>query len=1245
MMRKLLLLFAFLGFTYGAALAQTGKLAGKVLDKTTREPISFGTVVLKLNGAQKAYGSTDIDGVYSISGLTPGAYSVEISYIGYNPRVITGVVVSIDKTTALNIEIVSATKELQEVEVTAYREPIIGPEKVGQTITSEQIKKIASVDVGTLASTAAGATSSDAGAGISLRGSRTAGTVYYVNGVKQLVTPTLSPNSIAQMTVISGGQPAQYGDAAGGVINITTASPSAKFEGGVEGETSTFLNDYNNNRYNFSLTGPIWTKRDLSDSTKSRSILGFFVSGQYQSSKDDDPSAQGVYTLKDASRNRISEQPFISSPQGGYSSAAQGLTLADFEKSKVRENVASNRINLNTSFDFQPKEDIMITFGGLYNRSDRNLYLNSYSLVNAENNPQQIINNWNVYARFQQFFREKPGDSSASAFKNAYYQIQADYSKYDRVIQNERLKDNVWRYGYLGKFNQQTETFYEPVQMRMPRNPGVPGDTTTKVGNVLVDRGDFYSNLSFENSGDNPFLARYTEQVLDERNSLGQPVFNVFDLALNQGVMNGGDPNDVYSMYSNRGSVYPLYQLLNNDQFRLSALGSAELGKHTFKLGFEFEQRVETNYAVNGSDLWTYGRAYTYADTELDKNNETRTFDDAGNLTRIDYGIKPVSSQSTFGRNLRDKLGLKANEPLNLDAISPDMLSVNMFSADELVNPGVVSYQGYTYDGKRSTKRVSFEDYFRDPLNRPQDAVRPIYAAAFIEDKFQIEDLTLRAGLRVDRFDANQKVLKDPYSLVDLLHAKDVRSLKFADGYSIPANVGDDYVVYVNKTSEDFTNSTSANYAVTGYRKGDIFYDVDGTPTENTNKITENGSAYPLFDPTLQGEKDTEYLSSRLLSVKAFKDYEPQIYVMPRLSFSFPISEDALFFAHYDILTQRPERNGTLPSDYYFLYGSIGARNEINNPDLKLQKTIDYEVGFEQRLTKSSGLTISAFYKEFRDQVSYRRYVAAYPQEYVTFGNLDFGTVKGMTMEFDLRRTGNIAMTASYTLQFAKGTGSSATSGFNLASQGQPNLRTPIPLDFDQRHSFKVNLDYRFQDNEGPLLFDKTIFQNTGLNFTIFAGSGTPYSRQANITNYITAIGRPVLEGTMNGSRLPANYRADLRIDKDFKIGKTVVNVVDGKTEETFVPARFVKSLNVFFRVENVFNRMNVLRVYRYTGSAEDDGYLDSYRELKGETANLSEMDIYTIRMLNGSGSTGLGSNPTNYSLPRRAVLGLSLSF
>jgi len=75
---------------------------------------------------------------------------------------------------------------------------------------------------------------------------------------------------------------------------------------------------------------------------------------------------------------------------------------------------------------------------------------------------------------------------------------------------------------------------------------------------------------------------------------------------------------------------------------------------------------------------------------------------------------------------------------------------------------------------------------------------------------------------------------------------------------------------------------------------------------------------------------------------------------MPRVAFSFNISDEAVFFAHYDILTQRPTSNNRFsPIDYFFIES---RDNLISNPDLRPEKTIDYELGFQQVLTKTSSL-------------------------------------------------------------------------------------------------------------------------------------------------------------------------------------------------------------------------------------------------------------------------------------------------
>lgn len=68
---------------------------------------------------------------------------------------------------------------------------------------------------------------------------------------------------------------------------------------------------------------------------------------------------------------------------------------------------------------------------------------------------------------------------------------------------------------------------------------------------------------------------------------------------------------------------------------------------------------------------------------------------------------------------------------------------------------------------------------------------------------------------------------------------------------------------------------------------------------------------------------------------------------------------------------------------------------------------------------------MSAYYKELRNMINRITYSrVATIGTYDSYGNIDFGTVKGFNFTYDLRRTNNFEFTAAYTLQFADGTGS-----------------------------------------------------------------------------------------------------------------------------------------------------------------------------------------------------------------------------
>ncbi|PKP44870.1 MAG: hypothetical protein CVT95_10405, partial [Bacteroidetes bacterium HGW-Bacteroidetes-12] len=125
-----------------------------------------------------------------------------------------------------------------------------------------------------------------------------------------------------------------------------------------------------------------------------------------------------------------------------------------------------------------------------------------------------------------------------------------------------------------------------------------------------------------------------------------------------------------------------------------------------------------------------------------------------------------------------------------------------------------------------------------------------------------------------------------------------------------PENMEDNYVVYVSNVN----NPTS----IVGYRDGSVWYDETGTE---------------ISDPSVLGPSSGPYLvdaDDNVVSSKAFKDYKPQINYMPRIAFSFPISDEALFFAHYDVLTKRPYSNRLDPTNYLFIH-SMGT-NAISNP-------------------------------------------------------------------------------------------------------------------------------------------------------------------------------------------------------------------------------------------------------------------------------------------------------------------------
>ncbi len=108
----LLLLLFFSGISY----AQVGSIIGKVVDKSTREPLPG--VNIQVLGTD--FGSaTNVNGEFTIERIKVGTYSVQASFIGYTTEVKTDVILTSAKPSQINFELAEAVIQLQGVTVTS----------------------------------------------------------------------------------------------------------------------------------------------------------------------------------------------------------------------------------------------------------------------------------------------------------------------------------------------------------------------------------------------------------------------------------------------------------------------------------------------------------------------------------------------------------------------------------------------------------------------------------------------------------------------------------------------------------------------------------------------------------------------------------------------------------------------------------------------------------------------------------------------------------------------------------------------------------------------------------------------------------------------------------------------------------------------------------------------------------------------------------------------------------------------
>jgi len=354
------------------------------------------------------------------------------------------------------------------------------------------------------------------------------------------------------------------------------------------------------------------------------------------------------------------------------------------------------------------------------------------------------------------------------------------------------------------------------------------------------------------------------------------------------------------------------------------------------------------------------------------------------------------------------------------------------------------------------------------------------------------------------------------------------------------------------------------------------------------------GIRYDYFDPNTIYPSDRRNPANQLSlpdsMMSVYPMAEPFYQVSPRFGLAYQLGDVAVLHFSYGHFFQLPPLYA-LYQGHSFLISPNDYVTTIGNSRLKPEKTVTYEIGLWQALTRNIGLEVTLFYKDIYNLLS-TKIISTYNQiEYGLFSNKDYGNVRGLEVKFDYGSQ-SFNVNINYTLQYTRGNADSPQQSFDRAGDSMDPVNRFIPMSWDQRHTFNATVGY----HSG----------NFHMSATGYYNSGTPYT--------FSPLGESTLSRINlypNNDYQPSKYQADLTARYSLQLAN-------------------MAGVNFFLTIYNLFDRLNEEWVNSQTGRAYTD--VEENSEILLHRSNFNDYeDVY--------------QNPSMYSTPRMIKFGLELTF